>query len=469
MTENLRQQLKDGPTAVDDGPSLADGLLFVYRRRVKLFLSFLLFFGLSVIIYAYRHFSQPQTVSGTVQLLFSGIEKREYPSGRKFSIEDFRGPDLLSRALADSGIPANKLDLKTLAAHFYVTAVIPADVQSRWALQERNGTKREEYVPNEFRLQIDLGGIPTDQRIRLFGAIVKAYQERVKGDQRLAHGFVSKGGSSYKDLSGVYDFWDVPSLFQERYEVLNRRLVSIIAETAQNQEPTYRIEFQEIVDMLRVWATTRLMALEALTYQSGLVKHRDLMVQRVQYKIGDVEIQVRQKTQEAAEAMRLLGLVERPSAVASGQIVREGTSVLDMALLDRLVKGDYVKPVVERITELQEEVQSLQAERERLERQLTWLPKSKDIDVKDLPPIHRELIDTVSVEFTAIADRYNRVLDNYLASVVTSKVIVGQSPILTRAGYSPVTAVTALAVFSLFLSFLYIAVEHLLRNLRSAN
>ncbi len=462
-----RQHAMPDRPEFEDGPTLLDGVRFIYHRRVKLLLMFVLCFGVSASVYTLRYLSAEKTLSGTVQLSFEGIEKHEYPTGRKFTLEDFRSPDLLARAMEDTGIAPGQVDLKQLAAQFYITPVIPTEVEGRWRIQERSGAKREEYVPNEFRLELALQGLSNEQRMRLFSAILKRFQDRVRSDQMSALGFVSTRQTSYRELAGSYDFWDLPALFLERLELLRKRLAAVIEETTKYHDARYQLEFREVADRLSIWYTTRLLALEALTYHGGLVKNRDITTQRVQYRIGDVEIRIRQKTQEAAEAIRLLAALERPGTVLAGQSSsREGAPVIDINALDRLIKGDYVGPVVQRISKLQEEAQALEVERARLQKQLAWLPKASNTTLDRLPQDHKDLVETLSSELKGIAESYNRLLDDYITETVTSKVTVGQSPVFTRGGYSPVLVLGAILLLSAFLSLLYITIEHLLKRVK---
>lgn len=450
----------------EEAPSF-DILGFFYRHRVKLLVSFAVIFGAGLCAYFLWYLLGDKTVSGTVQLLFQGIEKQEYPSGRKFTIEDFRSPDLLSRAVASAGLSEKRIDPKELAAQLYVTPVIPAEVEARWKVQERAGNKREEYFPNEFRIEIALGGLNDAERMHLFGAVIKGYQDRVKFEQASALGFVSSWETSYDKLAAAYDFWDLPALFGDRYALLKGRIAAVIAESLQHQDPRFQLEFREIAQALDTWYATRLLALEALTYQGRLIKNRDIMMQRTQYRIEDLEIRIRQKTQEAAEAMKLLEAVERPRALLAGQLSnKEGLPIVDASALDKLIKSDYVGPVVQRISRLQEEIQAMEAEKARLQKQLSWLPKASNITLAQLPAGHKGLVEALSTELKAITERYNRMLDDYLTATITSRVVIGRSPVLARRGPSPILVMAGLGVLSFFLSLAYVGLEVRIRQLK---
>ena len=80
--------------------------------------------------------------------------------------------------MSNLDIPQETLDVRTLATHLSVAPVVPGEIQARWKKQEKDGAKKEEYYPNEFTLGIQVDGLTKAQRLRLFDAIVRQYQER---------------------------------------------------------------------------------------------------------------------------------------------------------------------------------------------------------------------------------------------------------------------------------------------------
>ncbi len=450
-------------------PGLVDALRFLYQRRVKFVFHMMVIFGLGVLAFFFSYYRSQKTVEGTLGLSFRGIEKGEYPSGRRFSVEDFRSPSVLSKALSDAAISTERLPLEYLASHIYISPIIPGDIQSRWKKQEQAGTKKEEYSANEFKIAIAARGLTDQERIRLFDGLVNRYQGSLKFDQKSAAGFIYSSNIDYERLAGSYDYWDIPDLFLETYNSLSEKINDRIEESTQFQDASYQLAFREIKQKLDTWERTRLQALQALTYQGRLVSNKEVVAQRIQYRIQDFEIQIKQKSQEAGEAVRLLEVIDRPRALLTGQLNnKEGLPVIDVSALDKLVKSDYVGPVVERISKLQEQCQLMEAEKARLEKQLSWLPKSSDTAPGSVPPVYKGLVTTLSGELKGIIEDYNRLLEQYLVATVTSLVVVKQSPVLVRDVYSPFIALSVIAFLSIFLAIVLLGVEHLFLRARAS-
>jgi hypothetical protein len=445
-----------------EGPGLLDGIRFLYTHRLRLAVRFLVFFGLGILAIAFIRLSTPTVVQGTLSLTFRGMERFEYPSGKKFSVEDFRSPDLLSKALADAGVAQAKWDLKKLAAQTFITPVIPPDIQNRWKKADKDGTKKEEYYPNEFNIGFQIESLANGQLVRLFDALTENYRKQVKYEQEAALKFVGENDFSYDKLASSYDFWDIPGLFQNSSGLLDSQLSTLIAESLLYADAKYQMSFRKIANNLHTWQITRLQPMEALTYEGHLVKNRDIMLQRIQYRLGDIDIQIKQKTREASEAERLLGIISKPNALLAGQLnSRDGTPLVDASALDKLIKSDYVGPVVTRISRLQAETQALEAERARLQKQLAALPKAVNLNLQQLPPGYKELLDTLSSELKTIAQNYNSLLDEYLTATIASLVTIKQAPVVTREGRSLAVMLIGAVVLSFFLAISLMGIEHL--------
>jgi hypothetical protein len=227
-------------------PGLADVVRFLYQRRIKFAVRALIIFLLGALVFSYSYLSSPKVVEGTLGLSFRGIEKGEYPSGKRFTVEDFRSPAVLTKALLDAAISNQRIALPDLAAHVYITPVVPGEIQSRWKKQDQAGTLREEYSPSEFRIAIQANGLTDDERLRLFDGLVKHYQETVKYDQKSAKGFVYPADTDYDKLAAEYDPWDIPDLFRQTYRTLTDKLNDLIAESTRYQDSSYQLSLRGI-------------------------------------------------------------------------------------------------------------------------------------------------------------------------------------------------------------------------------
>lgn len=461
-----RQPLEPLPASADpEAPTLADAIRFVHRKRIALLAKFVLFAAMGLIVFAIWLWTTPRRVEGRLVMSFRGIEKWEYPSERRFSPADLRAPGVLSAALADAGIGSGRADLNRVSASLDVLPIIPSEVLSRWKKADRDGAKREDYSPSEFALTLAIPNLSTGEEVRLFDAIVKRYQDRVKFEQIAALTFTSTWSEkSYQDLISRYDYWDIPYVLDQNVELLNRYLRQLVEESQSYKEPISQFSFRDVQKEFTIWSATRLEALKGVTFQGRLVKNKETETLTSQYRLEDLEIQVRRGKDEAAEAMRLLEASQKPPGMSATQsATREGIPIVDSGVLDRLVRSDYLGPLVKRISQLQEQTARLEAEKRRLEKKIALLPLAHNVSPADLPANYRELVATVSGELGKIIQNYNHLLDSYLTATVSKLVVVKDGPRLTR-GTSITFFLAGMLAVAGCLSVLAVVFQHVVRS-----
>jgi hypothetical protein len=446
-------------------PGLMDAARYLYRLRGKLVTRAAIIFAIGILAFVYMFFRAPRYVEGTVSLGFRGIEKGEYPNGRTFSVEDFRRADVLDRALAGAGIPGGRVSRDNLAAHVYVTPVIPESIQSRW----RSDEAEEEYYPSEFRISISAAGLTNAEHVKLFNGLVSTYLETVEADQKSGKSLTHLPDVDYDRFVAGHEYWDIPELLLQTSRSLSEKLSSAITESTQCPDSTYQLSFRGVAKKLETWEQIRLHALQAIIYQGPPARNRDLIVQRTQYRIENLDIRLRKSAQHVNEALRLLEILDQPRALASGQLSStQGLSPVDVAALDKLIKSDYMGPVVEKISTLQERMQAAETEKDMLAKQLSWLPKSSEA-TGSVPPDYRSFITTTATELGEIIKEYDRLLDRYTSATVTSLVVLKQEPVVSRKVYPPVFVIPAIAFLAIFIAMLILGIERILERTREQN
>ena len=450
-------------------PTFADAVRFLWSHRVKLAAHFFLLVVIGaagfLIWYAWR----TRYAEGTLALSFRGVERGEYPSGKKLDIADFRAPTILSGALADAGIPNPRLDAQKLSARLTIEPVIPADVLARWKKQDRDGVKREEFVPTTFRIKLPAKELSNEESLRLFDAILKRYRERVKFEQKAALRFLGDwSASGYTDLAPVYDYWEIPYLLEQNVELMDGYLRQWAAESQEFKDPKLGFGFRDLQKDLAVWRAVRLEALKAMTVKNQLVRDRDTALATAKYRMEDLGIEIRQSSEETAEALKLLEAAQKPQSMLATPVRgKEGIPVVDASVFDRLIKSDYIAPLVTRISDLQTATKRLEARKARLEKDTASLVSARNVAPEQLPRGFKKLVATVSGELHEIIERYNKLLENYLNSSITSLVTVEQGPRIVREGPSAVLVLIGLlfcaAVLALFLVVLEASVARALR------
>lgn len=453
-----------GAAGDDEAPTFRDAVRFLYDRRVRLAARFVLFLALGAAGTAVWAWRNPPVADGRILLTFPGIERGEYPSGKKFSVEDFRGAEVLRAAAADSGLPAD-FDLARLSANLDIAPIMPAEVLARWKKQDRDGLRREEYVPTEFEIQIRLEPAHSSRAIRFFDALVNRYRGRAKFEQKAALRFTSEPSAfQYDRLLRDYDYWEIPLLFDQNVELLSAWLKQLVRDSREYRDPRSHYSFRALDDELAAWNAIRLESLKAMTFKGRLVKNRELALTTMQYRLEDLDVQIRQKSEEAAEAMHLLEVAQKPQPLLSAQ--PGGGSLLpvvDNALADRIMRSDFMPELIRRITDLQEKAKALQGTKWRVERDIAYLPQARAIRPEELPAGYRGLIETMTAELRAIVARYNDLLDSYLNDRIASLVTLREGPRLVRKPALLAVGVSVVA-FAVLLSLLAVLLEHAIGN-----
>lgn len=454
------------PRHMEAEPTFGDLLRLLWGHRVRLVTLFLFFVSVSVIgLVVWRYVIARPVVEGTLTLTFRGMERHEYPSGKTFSIEDIRSPQVLTRARDAAGIKPETADLKTLYVGTEISPVIPPEVQARWRKQDRDAAKREEFFPSEFRIKVKPKSLSTDQKLQFLTALVKAYQDQAKFEQEAALKRVAEFSTlSPADLIKTYDTWDLPTLLRQREASFRQQVESLTKESREFHDPRFGLSFRDIGNDLSTWTSTRLEALTAAVYKGRLVTDRNLMVKRLQQRLDELDVQQKQLDGEAEQSTRLVESLDRSKPLLAGPLTnREGAPLVDTTALERLVRSDYVGPVVKRITELHRQAKEIEAERARVERELAILSKADSTSVKP-PAAFDDLVALVTKELSRIVANYSRVLDEYLNATVTTLVTLKEGPRVTREGPSLSTLAAILLVLSAALPFVIILFERAFRE-----
>jgi hypothetical protein len=455
------------PELIDEGseenePGLVDGIRFLYRRRVKLAFRTAVLFCIGTVILGFMYLFASRTVEGIISLKFSDIKINRYPGGRKFSVEDFRSPDVLAKALQETGISIDRLSAKDTIEAFNALPIIPAEIQSRWKKQDKDGAKKDEYTPTDFRISIHLGTLSGNEGLRLFDAWLVHYRESVKYD-------LSPSGIAFlsrlNDKIKGHDPWDVPELFRQTDQVLRTRILRLVQESSMYPDSRFNLMFRKLWRELFEWERIRLQALEAVTYEGSLVGNQDMAVQKIKYRIDRADAKIRQLTQEANEALGLLKTMDRPKTLIAGEMATGGMS-FDTEALDKLLKSDYVGPVVQRVSEIQTKMSTSLEEKAESARQLAKLNQPNEPKRAGRQSDYQEILEKTSRELNAIIQIFNQTLENYLSEATYEGVSLIQMPIVSKNVISPLIALPALTILSILLGIFLLAVEHLWQRVR---
>jgi hypothetical protein len=447
-------------------PTIGEALRYIWVRRVRLARNIVLLLALGLVLVGTWSLARERLAEATLTLDFKGIEKGEYPNGRKFAIADIRGPKVLQKAVREMGKETSFPSIELVARGIEVRPVIPPEVQARWKVQDKTGTKRDEYSPSSFRITARPKGMTADESVQLLYALLQAYQQEVKNEQLGALKFMGEV-ARYKpdELIRLYDYWDLPRILGENVAVLRENVRSLTEEAKDFRDPKFNVSFQDLEQDLSVWSSTRLESLRGLVDSDGLVKDRNAMAKRLKVRQWQLGIQIRGVTQELLEATALLEKVDRPRSTLAGPMSgKDGLPVIDTNALDRLVASDYTGGVVKRVTALQEKKTRLQEAMWMAERDLELLAKAQDVPLEKLPPTFERDLGVVSADLARIIETYNKLLSSYLDATVTSQVTLRDGPRVVRPGPSTVVVLAGVLFVCVALAFLLLVVGDSVRK-----
>lgn len=419
-------------------PTFGDAVRYLWERRVRLAKYFLGLLALGVVGTLAWSFSRERVAEATLSLGFKGIERGEYPNGRKFVIADIRSQRVLQKAVKEIGKEKSFPAVDMVARGIQVQPVISGEIQALWKKQDKDGKKRDEFSPSDFLITARPKGMSADESVQLLYALMQAYQQDVKYEQLGALKFMGEV-SRYNpnELIRLYDYWDLPRIIGENVAVLRGHVRSLTEEAKDFRDPKFNVSFQDLEQDLSVWSSTRLESLRGLVDGNRLVKNRDSMIKRLQFRQEQLDIQIRSVTQELLEATKLLETVDRPRTTLAGPMSgKDGLPVIDTNALDRLVASDYTGSVVKRVTGLQEKKTKLQEARWFAERDLALLAKAQDVPLEKLPPAFERDLGVVTTDLARILDTYSKLLTSYLDATVTSQVTLRDGPRVVRLGPS---------------------------------
>jgi hypothetical protein len=188
------------------------------------------------------------------------------------------------------------------------------------------------------------------------------------------------------------------------------------------------------------------------------------MARRLQERLESLDTQAKMLNGEAEQSTKLIESMDRTKPFLAGSLTnRDGAPLIDTTALEKLVRSDYIGPVVKRITELHKQAKEIEAERRRVEQEVALLAKPGPVSSKP-PAGFDDLVALVTKDLSRAITDYNRVLDEYLTATVTSLITLKEGPRVTREGPSIVILFAALLCVSVILPFVIVLIERAARE-----
>lgn len=432
----------------------------LYLMRRRLLKSFFLFFSVGLLGFGFWQYSRPKTAVAHLVLGFKGIEKGEYPGRNKFSTDDIRAPYILDAALADVRIPRDSMN--NLRGSIGIVPVIPSNITAQWKKTNNDGGRREEYFPNEFDISMGLNTLPDAKGLQLLDAILRRYRERVKLEQVATFQFVSDWSkTSPEQFLEKYDYWDIPEILNQDVELMSSYLNQLSVDAPDYENPTLQFLFQDIRKDLNIWSATHLNLLRAMASTGRFLKNKDLVLMKIRYRLETLSIEIRQRQGEIAENMKLIETLQKPQRTLA--LTTADKTELDSSAVDRLLKNDYIAPLVKRIMTLQQETKTLEAEQSHLAKAVVVIAKAQNVSPATILKEIQGPIITSLKELQAIINDYNKLLDQYLTVMSNGFVFVQNGPRIEQEGPSARNVLILIVIFSGLFAFSWVYFTDMVR------
>jgi len=203
-------QKQTNPPAGPRDQGVRDLLHFFWRKRAKIASYAGMGLALWVSVYAILFMRAPRSAEALVELTFRGMERGEYPSGRKLLSDDFRDPAALVKALKDARIEPDQLSPAQLSSSLFVVPIVPTEIQAAWKTQSQGGIQPEDFHPFEFRIAVRADALSDAQRLDLVNAVIRRYREYLKDDLKSYRTISGLTSLTHAQILEQYDSWTVP-------------------------------------------------------------------------------------------------------------------------------------------------------------------------------------------------------------------------------------------------------------------
>jgi hypothetical protein len=355
----------------------------------------------------------PVVTSTRVVFSFKGVEKGEYPDQSKFSSDDLRAPDIVTKAIKDLGLPSAENLLTPIRAALAIEGIIPPDVVKQHDRMRAAGQVPPVYIPDEYSVTLTLPRdfpLSNGQRAVLLNNIVSLYRDKF---QRTYMEAPLAFGDAFDTLRTA-DYFDYELVLKREIEDLTAYLVQQRQQAKTFRSPTTNLSFDDLLKQTELFSQIQLNETLGLILQNGLSRNRKTALMKLDYYGKILDDQDRKLT---AEEGVIQGLLENSQDRSKSYVLgiksaanepRTETPVIDQGLVDSLLANDSYAFLIRRALETGIDEKRVQTEKvELLDRR-----KTMESFAQGSPTDQASIFAEVDKSLIELETAYRRLTDN---------------------------------------------------------
>ncbi|MBN1634881.1 MAG: hypothetical protein JW920_00100, partial [Deltaproteobacteria bacterium] len=247
------------------------------------------------------------------------------------------------------------------------------------------------------------------------------------------------------------DFLDSIDILNTQLNKYNAFLADRMKDAGYFRSIKSGLSFVDISNSLNKLKNIELNEIESIVKMTYLSKNKDVLLKKYEYRIENIEKQMKKKAGEAEIAKELLASVwdkekNRYPAGIEKSAQSSTQMLLDSSMLEKLAEKEYISFLIKRVLDSEVEASSLEIDREYLGEDLKKLLEEGDNPVFSIDFVQQRL-NEIKNEIVTLGEQANTLNQEFLQQKFTSIIKILKQP-------EPYTKYTKNPMLVLALSFI---------------
>lgn len=370
-----------------------------------------------------------------VAITFSGIDKHEYPNGKKFEMSDLIPSDAAIQAANVIQNPKKRKIFENNPKSFlFVDPFIPVEVQEKAIEIKKVRKETLNYLPNQYYIKFvqKLGGpISGRERKQILYSLVKSYEQRFYDNFVNRQLLTIELPQSLIKNSDYIDSFEVLNNTADNYMRFLGNRIELAGYYQSSKTGKSFVDLQTELNNLR---DIELIGVDAIIYYYRLSKYKDFLLTRTQYKIKRMEQEREKKMLETEMVNNLLKQVLEKDKSGANTTMPIGTPntqiVVDADTIEKLNQKEYLNLLIKRSLESGVASQNLGVDKKYLQEYIDLLQTThgKELDVATAKVFVEKRLEAIRIELIRIAKAANELNQEFLNSRYSKVIMITEEP-----------------------------------------